>query len=95
MSHTPGPWSQMQDGDEPYWCVGMNGKGPQHGHCMVYTNEDDARLVAAAPELLAALKSVASQHSHIETANMPEWLEAVEDAIAKAEGRGECAPTEG
>lgn len=48
----------MQDGSEPYWSIGMNGKGPQHGHAMVYTSEEDARLVAAAPELLAALRVV-------------------------------------
>jgi|LakMenEpi03Aug12_release.lakeMendotaPanAssembly.Ray.scaffolds.fasta_scaffold4130800_1 hypothetical protein len=51
---------------------------------------DIAKLFAAAPEMLEALKSVASKHSHIETANMPEWLDAVEDAIAKAEGRGDA-----
>lgn len=58
MEHTPGPWSYMQDGKEPYWSIGMNGKGPQHGHAMVYTNEDDARLVAAAPNLLAVCQEI-------------------------------------
>lgn len=43
-----------------------------------------ARLFAAAPDLLAALEAVKDAHAHIETANMPEWLDMVEDALAKA-----------
>ena len=36
------------------------------------------------PKLLEALERVATTHSHIETANMPEWLEDVETAIKAA-----------
>lgn len=73
----------------------------QHGHliAMVTTDEDrpqepdevlrNAVLIAAAPELLTALKGVAAAHNCIESCDMPEWLDAVESAIAKAEGRVE------
>jgi hypothetical protein len=55
--HTPGPWRFSREGDEPYWHVDMPGPcGVRYGFCnaMVYTTEADARLIAAAPELLAA-----------------------------------------
>ena len=35
-------------------------------------------------ELLEALERVASAYAHIETCNMPAWLDAVEEAIRKA-----------
>ena len=66
---------------------------------MVTTDEDNpqepeqvlanAKLIASSPDLLVALKSVAAAHACIESCDMPEWLDAVEWAIAKAEGRGE------
>ncbi len=36
-------------------------------------------------DMLAALKGVAAAHAGIESCDMPEWLDAVESAIAKAE----------
>lgn len=36
-------------------------------------------------ELVEVLRRVASAHSHIETANMPEWLEDVENVVGKAD----------
>lgn len=50
---------------------------------------ESQRLAAAAPDLLAALKGVAAAHTCIESCDMPEWLDVVEAAIAKAEGRSE------
>ena len=54
----------------------------------------DARLIAAAPELLSALKLAAKHIDHVcsETSkeDLPEWfadLKAINAAIAKAEGR--------
>ena len=62
MPHTPGPWRFAQDGDEPYWNVDMpmqdGSSGYGFANAMVYTTEEDARLIAAAPDLLAALKGI-------------------------------------
>ena len=37
-------------------------------------------------ELVKAVKAVKFAHSHIEPANMPEWLDIIEEAIDHAEG---------
>lgn len=60
MSHTPGPWkwhpiiSIGTDGRETTWYPVTNGQK------LVVTadREDDAALIAAAPELLAALEAI-------------------------------------
>jgi hypothetical protein len=55
-SHTPGPWSQYANGDQIY---GGNG----YFICVVQSANPywDARLIAAAPELLEALRYVVCQ----------------------------------
>lgn len=98
MMHTPGPWRFQQDGHEPYWSVDMpftDGSGRYGAYnAMVYTTEADARLVAAAPELLAALKNCRDwlvnicDSSKLESAERG-FLEQATVAIAKAEGRAE------
>ena len=77
----PGPWSWngefpivIEDG-EGYYVVGPNGIMP--------SGEANARLIAAAPELLGALKYVLS-HTEQVCGNCRLHGEA---AIAKAEGR--------
>lgn len=87
--HTPGPWQiEIIDGD-PY--VSRGSRLIAH----VQTQEDDARLIAAAPELLAALQEIeqliTSEDSgsgwHLKVANMgKDTAERVRSAIAKAEG---------
>ena len=89
MSHTPMPWEYVQDGDEPYWSIGMAGQNPIAGNAMVYTREDDARLIAAAPELLEALKNVRRFFSLPGNAIHQDAIRQAEAAIAKAEGSGE------
>ena len=87
MTHTPGPW-------------GYDGTGCVYSHALpkddcviaelLYADGDweaDGRLMAAAPELLAALKA------HVPWRDEPVqgwrgWTDAVR-AIAKAEGRSE------
>jgi len=84
MSHTAGPWRFSQDGGEPYWSVDMplcGGDGYGSGNAMVYTSESDARLIAAAPDLLAAAKLV------LEAGDQEYVKFIVRDAISKAEGR--------
>jgi hypothetical protein len=94
MSHTPGPWQTDQaEHDAPYQDIRIHaGKG---SICRVWIDDApvhdynaeqraNARLIAAAPELLEALKRLMG-----ETTTMQDALEAAQQAraaIAKAEG---------
>ena len=100
-SHTPGPWTV-------HWGMAQGGEGhfimdsrdlQQFSHIATVTFHDDendtkanARLIAAAPELLEACQMlVALEDSGAHDADT-RWKRARRDmraAIAKAEGRGE------
>jgi hypothetical protein len=90
MGHTPGPWYANQD------CIEIDGpEGPRDVTLAVVLQADnaaaDARLIAAAPELLAALKELVA---YDDGSNEPEdygyeLLQRCKAAIAKAEGRSE------
>ena len=97
--HTPGPWTMGVMEEDGPWCVGnsecvalakMTGApGPHH--------EANARLIAAAPELLEALEKIASEESTtwdedlMEHVPVPmdeeEMAEIARNAIAKATGK--------
>jgi hypothetical protein len=82
MTHTPGPWTV-----DDVW-IEANGDTVAE----VWA-DGDACLIAAAPDLLAALK-IAEGYIHLwmehnTGRNELNDLEAVEQAIAKAEGRAE------
>jgi hypothetical protein len=99
MAHTPGPWRFAQDGSEPYWYVDMpmqdGSTGYGFANAMVYTTVADARLIAAAPELLATLHIAADAldyaqaqvDSENDAHNLRVRLVQVKRVIAKAEGR--------
>lgn len=89
MPHTPGPWTQRQShiyGPEP----------ERLGICQVMysglrLDEDNARLIAAAPNLLEAAKAILAwalknNRGH-EGSELLEILSETQSAIAKAEGR--------
>lgn len=82
LVHTPGPWEYGVRGDGSIWLsIGDPIKGRHYqGDVNVY--EADARLICAAPDLLAALKAVVS----ISMRKHDAW-DAALAAIAKAEGR--------
>lgn len=98
-AHTPGPWdTQGSDG----WDSEITAEDGRVVICtMEDLNEDDianARLIVAAPDMLAALKSVnkliseaAMTGFNYADGDWPERLffsqQATSDAIAKAEGR--------
>jgi len=91
MTHTPGPWTANHDGD-PIQIGTKSGRFvamtlPDSDNGQDPTAEDyaNASLIAAAPDLLAALRGVRDAHASIESCDMPAWLEAVEDALAQAE----------
>lgn len=87
--HTPGPWVvdeddphcvYAQDGDADPWFVaeaaydcgpGMSGKA-------------NARLIAAAPDMLTALRTIALHVTSLDAAGI---RELADEAIARAEGR--------
>lgn len=81
--HTPGPWKVFK-GRDGYGVVGLCG-----GFYGEIEKEEDARLIAAAPELLAVLTEfkIASDKQEI-TFDGGAWLERVDAAIAKATGGG-------
>ena len=59
--HTPGPWEEFIDERGEVWVSGSNGWVCYIGDMEDTTAEDhyNARLIAAAPDLLEALKEIA------------------------------------
>lgn len=85
--HTPGPWDVLKLANPDY--------APEYGVCAdaaarchaVVKGEANARLIAAAPELLAALRRLMPLWDREDVADTwSEDFEAAEAAIAKAEG---------
>lgn len=95
-THTPGPWiyqsSMCDDGETPHAVISAKDLDSAYadGRYLVVRgciDEADAQLIAAAPDMLAALKAVAATEMY--------WLEhplrfaaykAARAAIAKAQG---------
>ena len=89
-TYTPGPWG-ISEGYEGQAVVGRfddDEYGPAVDVCGVYTTEDDAILIAAAPELLyaaiAALDCLERPHAERDENRVRVMLDV---AVAKAEGR--------
>lgn len=88
-SHTPGPW--MLDPAHPLMVYCGDALGSrvadlsQPGHGIPWAQEEaNARLIAAAPDLLAACRRLRSViNDHVSLAD----VDALDSAIAKAEGR--------
>lgn len=96
-SHTPGPWEVGQHpATSRGWIVrpvlfgSRTTRLPLHegGHTIL-KNEADAHLIAAAPDLLAALKVVLSLFGGADPDDVEgnEALDAAVAAISKAEGK--------
>lgn len=88
--HTPGPWNRniRAGGKYPTAFAGRN------QHVAVATQQKDPAeteanidLIAAAPELLAALLNVVSAYEPNRHGVTPEWITTARAAIAKAEGK--------
>jgi hypothetical protein len=96
MTHTPGPWSVARTGDLRLAVYGKSNKHPISVFAVGDTDdteelpnaEANARLIAAAPELLEAL---CEARDFIENIGDPtfetELQRKVRAAIAKAEGK--------
>lgn len=90
--HTPGPWD-VHCGDT-MWDYSIWSPGTETVVCTVDSNgqsaaecEANAMLIAAAPELLAALEGVMRCFAYAPGSKAePEWYATVRTAIAKARG---------
>ena len=80
--HTQGPWfiERRTDDNETtcYWVTASDGSGWSGNRYMSVSgciDEHDARLIAAAPELLEALTVIQSQFENIASADWRKWEE--------------------
>jgi hypothetical protein len=81
--HTPGPWKEGIDGNPRVY--GPDGMGEHSGLvAVVLKGRGNVRLIAAAPELLDALKLVADTYGFDPSVDSSIW-QTVFAAIAKAE----------
>lgn len=89
-AHTPGPWTVALPGGPQGRYYGIVS---QHGYVVALQvpREEDARLMIAAPDLLAALGLLVRHLRAVEhwptKAEHPSYLQMAEQAIAKAEAR--------
>lgn len=83
--HTPGPWHCIVTSNPD--CYEVWGEGEAETHAPLVTMTANARLIAAAPELLAALELI-SQCARSGPVLMSEAVGNIcRDAINKATGR--------
>lgn len=82
QSHTPAPWKVSKRGDQV--TAGTNMLGGMVSVCTV-TDSANARLIAAAPDLLAVLSDfIRARGDELETSD-PVWVMRARAALAKAE----------
>lgn len=82
-AHTPGPWIWERDYDRIIYVLGT---GVHYGTTVCRAlGEADARLIAASPDLLAALKR--AEHLAKNVPVFSNLLPSMRAAIAKAENR--------
>jgi len=91
MKHTDGPWEVVYMGDKPFIKL-PNGVVFSVNPAMIPRDYDEAnaRLIAAAPEMVAALEAAADAFRFIAGQNTP-WephpaLLQIEAVLAKAKG---------
>lgn len=94
--HTPGPWREGRDGNLRVY--GPDGQGDASGLIAeVFKGRANVRLIAAAPDLLAALKQLMKAYESVlpglakiavqDYALINDAPVAADRAIAKAEGK--------
>lgn len=83
VSHTPGPWHLLPKNP---LCIES-----RHGNIglvnLARASEADARLIAAAPDLLEVLRDVVQYGGGMEYDDWRGLMKRAESAVAKAEGR--------
>lgn len=85
--HIPAQW-ELRQSTSGYWFIDYEQGGEGYTLTKLECGERDARLIASAPDLLAALQMVNRVWSHDQTANLaPDSPVAiVRSAITKATG---------
>ena len=85
-THTPGPWYEMTKGENNYQsaiCEETTGKTV----ALTYTSNDaDARLIAASPALLAALKNASRALTALDPLARHHDATLLDNALSQAEG---------
>jgi len=87
--HTPGPW-RWERPRVVYRIRGPRGEFILEGNQYHVSNGADARLIAAAPDLLVAARSALTwceQGGPMDWALVKVWRDALQAAIEKAEGQ--------
>jgi hypothetical protein len=89
--HTPGPWASHYHKTTDTYTIHVEGRSweswavAEVGFCT--QDEANARLIAAAPELLAALETAIAPFAGISDENLLlDWQRNARAAIAKAKG---------
>lgn len=87
VEHTPGKWVAFND-PAGHW-VGLDSDATATTKIADVFSFDDARLIAAAPELLLALKDAVAVRLELgyQEHPVPRWVIRAQESIAKAEGR--------
>ena len=85
-THTPGPWYEMTKGRNEYQAA-ICQEPTGNTIALTYTHNDmDAKLIAAAPELLEQLILAHRMLLQTDMRNEQEWMGTITQAIAKAKG---------
>jgi hypothetical protein len=86
--HTPGPWEWHFSGTAGRWSLsGNGGAGVQAGGPPDSPLSADQRLIAAAPDLYQALKTLVAEIGDDMRYERKDVCDAVDAALAKASGR--------
>jgi hypothetical protein len=88
--HTPGPWTMDYESGQYFFLEGPDQHPLMRQRGGMMPTRHDARLIAAAPELLAACKSLllyVETYGGEVTANIEAAFPIYRAAIAKAEGK--------
>ena len=91
VQHTPGPWEIWPDFDEEgengSSIIGTNGDPLAVTISDRYSEDANAHLIAAAPELLEALEMIANDYAYLlETKLSSPDADMIHELIAKAKG---------
>ena len=84
QQHTLTPW-ELRQSVNGYWFIDHEQGGESYTLTKLECGEDDARLIAAAPELLVALEACLHRLDAHDDQSAPECL-AARAAIARATG---------
>jgi len=87
MNHTKGEWILSEDGMTIETAHSPNGHVIATMNDVGYSVEDDAQLIAAAPDMYEALKRFEQLAIHSGQFTPPDLLVACGNALSKAEGK--------